>query len=76
MLIKKEVHVLTDKKVNRIQKDGNVLATHSDHEKLTEADIILIAAGAGPSVELILKTGIQLGATGAITINEKMEYNK
>lgn len=73
VLADRGMSVLTGTTVNRIERRGHALAVHSDNEKLTEADIIIVAAGATPSVDLAMKTGLQLGVTGAMAVNEKME---
>jgi NADPH-dependent 2,4-dienoyl-CoA reductase/sulfur reductase-like enzyme len=40
-----------------------------------EADVVLIGAGIKPNIELAKDAGIELGQTGAIKVNERMETN-
>ncbi len=39
------------------------------------ADLIILAAGVQPNVELACRAGVELGPTGAIQVNERMETN-
>ncbi len=39
------------------------------------ADLVILAAGVQPNVELARRAGVELGPTGAIQVNERMETN-
>lgn len=41
----------------------------------SEWDVVVVAAGLRPNVELAVEAGIELGRTGAIRVNERMETN-
>lgn len=43
--------------------------------KELETDMVIIAAGATPNVEIAREAGILIGETGAIKVNEKMQTN-
>jgi NADPH-dependent 2,4-dienoyl-CoA reductase/sulfur reductase-like enzyme len=70
----------------RVSVGANVLALTGSANKLTgvkaasglgidPADMALIDTGVAPNVELAHSAGIQLGATGAISVNACMETN-
>lgn len=52
-----------------------VLIKKDDKEIEIKSDIVLIAAGAKPNVELALDAGIELGKFKAIKVNERLETN-
>lgn len=53
-----------DNQINKVSlKSGNVL----------ETDFVIISTGVKPNVELASKAGIELGPTGAIRVNKKMQ---
>ncbi|WP_312201011.1 FAD-dependent oxidoreductase, partial [Anaerospora hongkongensis] len=39
------------------------------------ADLVILAAGVQPNVELARRAGVELGPTGAVQVNERMETN-
>lgn len=41
--------------------------------KVLDADFVIISVGIRPNVELALKAGVELGVTGAIKVNTKMQ---
>lgn len=40
-----------------------------------ESDVVVLAAGQRPEVKLAVQAGVELGRTGAIRVNERMETN-
>jgi len=68
---KKGVGVITNTSADVIEKDHVVL---SNGEKLS-ADIVIVATGVKPDVELAKNANIELGITGAIKVNNKMQTN-
>ncbi len=46
-----------------------------DLPEVKDADIVIMAVGVQPNVELAKKAGIELGETGAIKVNSKMQTN-
>lgn len=83
--IKEELKPKSGAKINIITKDalkritgneqGFVKQVETTSGKLIDADIVLIAVGVKPNVELAKKAGIEIGETGAIKVNSKMQTN-
>lgn len=67
----KEISVLTDISVKEITENHVIL---SDETRLS-ADMVLLSTGVRPNIELAKAAGIELGVTGAIKVNSKMETN-
>ncbi len=58
---------------NAIKKKFVKIKRNNETEKL-ETDIIIIATGTSPNIEIVQNTGIKLGSHG-ILVNEKMQTN-
>lgn len=67
----KGVEIFIDASATHINEDGLVL---SDGSKIN-ADLVIIATGVRPNVELATEAGVELGQTGAIKVNTKMQTN-
>ena len=63
-------------KVLKIEGDGNggVSAVVTDRESLT-AQMVIVAVGVRPNVELAQKAGLKIGETGAIEVNQYLQTN-
>jgi len=73
-LADKGVKVLTGSKVTEIiAKDGRVAGVKVDGAKEIPADLVLMAVGVRPNVDLAKACGLELGETGAIKVNEYMQ---
>ncbi|MDW5299707.1 MAG: FAD-dependent oxidoreductase [Sedimentibacter sp.] len=70
-LKKNGVKVLTNTPTKEINDSGVVLNDGS----IIDADIVLLATGVHPNVELAEKAGIEIGATGSIKVDRKMKTN-
>lgn len=70
-LKEKGVTVYTNTPTDEINDKGVVLGNGN----AVEADIILIAAGIKPNVELAKKIGVELGEKGAIKVDKQMRTN-
>lgn len=68
---KNGVAVLTGALVTEITDDG---VKCSDNTEI-KADMVLISAGIRPNTSLAKQAGIELGASGAIKVNTKMQTN-
>ena len=70
----KGIKILTGTSVKAFTDDGqgNVGAVITDAGTL-EADLVVLAVGVRPNVDLAVECGVVLGATGAIAVNERME---
>lgn len=55
-------------------KDGRFTGLKTDKGNL-RADVLVVAVGARPVVDLAERAGIQLGQSGAIAVNERQETN-
>lgn len=70
-LKEKEVNLYTNTATDEISDKGVFLG----NGELIEADIVLIATGIRPNVELAKQVGIKLGRTGAIKVDKNMGTN-
>lgn len=52
---------------------GRVTAVETESGKMIAADLVVIAIGVKPNVELAKAAGIELGITGAIAVDSRME---
>ena len=67
-----DVEVFTDSSATEITEEGVAL---SDGKRIC-ADIVILATGVRPNTELAQAAGIELGVTGAIKVNTRMQTNK
>ncbi|MCK8823800.1 FAD-dependent oxidoreductase [Fuchsiella alkaliacetigena] len=72
-LIKKGVEILTDDGVVEFAGSKQVEKVITDSGVELEADFVVLAIGVRPNVELAKKAGIELGQSGAIKVNSKLE---
>ncbi len=72
----KGVQVLEEDEVRKFKADadGNV-ANVVTKKQTVPAEFVLLATSIRPNVQLAEKTGIEIGQTGAIHVNEKLETN-
>ena len=54
-------------------ENGHVTAVETESGKMIPAELVIIAIGAKPNVELAIAAGIELGITGAIAVDSRME---
>jgi len=54
-------------------KNGRIIAVETESGKMIPADLVVIAIGVKPNVELAKAAGIELGKTGAIAVDSRME---
>ena len=71
-LAEKGVRVLTNTLVKEIVADDRVRAVKTDKEEIP-ADVVVVATGVKPNVELAKDCGLEIGETGAIKVNEFMQ---
>ncbi|GAS97251.1 putative pyridine nucleotide-disulphide oxidoreductase [Mycolicibacterium canariasense] len=78
-LTRNGVEVLTSTTVNAIGRSESgaltVTATHDGHSLSRTADFVLVVVGVKPDVELAADAGAELGAKGAIAVDEQMRTN-
>ena len=70
-IAKQGVTVITNNGVTEIYPDHVVLA---DGDKIA-AEMVIVAAGVRPKVDLAHKAGIIIGQTGAIQVNQQLQTN-
>lgn len=73
-LLVKGIKIKTSERVIRFEGNGNgeVNKVITDKNELT-TDLVLVAIGVRPQVDLAKKTGLTLGETGAIQVNEFLQ---
>jgi len=67
--------VITNDRVVELIGENSVTAVKTTSGKVIETDLVLIAAGVRPVVDIAQDAGIKLGVTGAIKVNSRMETN-
>jgi NADPH-dependent 2,4-dienoyl-CoA reductase/sulfur reductase-like enzyme/rhodanese-related sulfurtransferase len=68
------VEIFTSEKVLRIEKNGGESACKVVTEnREIEADAVIVAAGVRPNVGLAADAGLEIGQTGAIAVNERLQ---
>ena len=70
-LIKKNITVILNDRVTQISNKGG--SVHTSSGKTFETDIVIVSTGIKPNTELAKKIGVELGKSGAIKVNNKME---
>ncbi len=72
-LREKGINLLLSTKVSEIvSKNGRVSAVVAGSNEI-EADIVVVATGVKPNVDLAKKAGLAIGETGGISVNEKLQ---
>lgn len=69
------VDVRTEEKVIEIRGKSSVSKVVTEKGSY-DADIVLLAVGVKPNIDLAMKAGIDLGVTGAIKVDERMRTSK
>lgn len=70
-LTKKQINIIKNTSITEIYEDKVVL----EDGKIINSDIVIMATGVRPNVSLAKEAGVELGVTGAIKVNNKMETN-
>ena len=75
-LLAQNVQVITEDNISELcGNSGRVTEAMTSSGLTLPADLVVFALGIIPNVELAEQNGIQLGKTGAITVDERMETN-
>ncbi len=74
-LKRNDVTLIKSSGVTEFQGNGSISRVLTDNGLTIDADIALIGAGIRPNSEIAKDVGIELGKTGAIKVNERMETN-
>lgn len=66
------IRLLKEEKVTAFTGEGRVQAVVTDKQSLP-ADVVILALGARPNVELARQAGLDIGPSGAIAVNEYLQ---
>ena len=69
----KEIELILDDGVNKFVGNKTVEKVVTESGKEIDTDLVLMSIGVKPNVKLAKETGIKLGETGAISVNQKLE---
>jgi len=73
VLIKNGVNVYIKDSVKELAGDEYASKAVLESGTILDTDMVIVAAGIRPNVDLAKKAGIELGITGAIKVNSRME---
>lgn len=69
------VEIITSDAVVELVGDGVVRAVKTKKGREIKTDLVLVATGVKPCVQLAIDAGIELGVTGAIKVDSRMKTN-
>ena len=69
------VHLHLGDTVKKIEGKGTVKKVGTTKGATIETDIVILAAGVRPNIQLPKEIGVTIGATGAVAVNSKMQTN-
>jgi NADPH-dependent 2,4-dienoyl-CoA reductase/sulfur reductase-like enzyme len=73
-LLENQVELVLDDGLAKLHgENGRIIAIETKSGKMIPADLVVIAIGVRPNVELAKAAGIELGITGAIAVDSRME---
>ncbi len=68
------LHILTQEQVVRFAGDSAVTAVETD-KRTIPVDLVILAVGVRPNVDLAKSSGLSIGTTGAISVNQNLQTN-
>lgn len=68
-------NIITNDRVVEFIGKNDVESVKTDSGKIIETDLVLLAVGVRPAVEIASSAGIEIGTMGAIKVNSRMETN-
>lgn len=73
----KNINIITNESLKRLIGDHKsfIKQVETSGGKLIDADMVVLALGVRPNIELAIDAGIKIGKTGAIKVNERMQTN-
>lgn len=74
-LEKNGIELLLGETVTELVGDGHVERVVTKSGKTIDTDLVILSVGVRPNTELAKSIGVEIGETGAIAINERMETN-
>ena len=69
------VKIINNDEVQNIVQTNNILNITTNKGYQYETDMVVIASGVKPVVDIAVDAGVELGKTGAIKVNSRMETN-
>jgi NADPH-dependent 2,4-dienoyl-CoA reductase/sulfur reductase-like enzyme len=77
LIKEKKIKIITGDGVKKLIGDGTnkIKTIETNSGLILDADMAVIAIGVRPNIELIKSTAIEIGSTGAIKVNERMQTN-
>ena len=70
-----QVKIINNNNIATIDGKDSVESVKTINNRKIETDLVLLSAGIRPNVQLAADAGIELGQTGAIKVNSRMETN-
>lgn len=70
------IKVYTNQKVTQIQGEGKVSSIKLDSGEELKADMVIMATGAKPSIDLAKEAGLTIGPSGAIAVDEYLKTSE
>jgi NADPH-dependent 2,4-dienoyl-CoA reductase/sulfur reductase-like enzyme/rhodanese-related sulfurtransferase len=70
-LVKKNINIIKSSGIIKIQDDKVIL----EDSREIKCDMVIMATGVRPNITLAKEAGIEIGITGAIKVNSKMQTN-
>ncbi|WP_047374565.1 FAD-dependent oxidoreductase [Exiguobacterium sp. ZOR0005] len=74
-LEKNGIELLLGETVTELVGEGHVERVVTESGKTIDTDLVILSVGVRPNTELAKSIGVEIGETGAIAINERMETN-
>lgn len=74
-LKEKGVTLILNDSVTKLEGDSSVNKVILNSGKTIDTDMVILSVGVKPNVELAKSAGVELGQTGAIKVNTKMQTN-
>ncbi|MDZ5713563.1 FAD-dependent oxidoreductase [Jeotgalibacillus haloalkalitolerans] len=74
-LEEKNVSVMTGETVKSLQGGKRITSVLLESGQAVETDLVILSVGIRPNTELAKEIGVEIGSTGAIKVNRKMQTN-
>lgn len=72
-MINSGITIKTNTKIVKSYKDENGIILVSESDEKIPTDLLIIATGVRPDISLAQTAGIEIGSTGGVKVNERME---
>ncbi|OGI17347.1 MAG: hypothetical protein A2287_10970 [Candidatus Melainabacteria bacterium RIFOXYA12_FULL_32_12] len=71
----KNIKMVTCNKLKRLigDENDNIKQVETDQGEVIDADIVILSIGVRPNIDLAASAGIEIGETGAIKVNDRMQ---